>query len=45
MNFLALKSKKKGGGHLPNVSTSPSMAKNSVTVPKSVVDDLVELKN
>ena len=42
MNFLALKSKKKGGGRLPYVSTSPSMAKNSVTVPKSVVDDLVE---
>ena len=44
MNFLALKSKIGEGGHLPYVSTFPSMAKNPVTVPKSVLDDLVELK-
>ena len=42
--FSGSQEQKRGVGHLPSVSTSPSMAKNSVTVPKSVVDDLVELK-
>ena len=39
MNFLALKSIIGGGG-----AFALCMAKNPVTVPKSVVEDLVELK-